>query len=225
MLPRQFTARARRVLERGRELLGQLRNLADAFDSQAAPANPAESAPPIPLLERDHPLARHYRETAAMADTALRMIPLFPDTATAQLQRCEGVEAILAVVADRLSVLADGVARHRQEHGRIARLADLFGAFFGGKHVEPGALVSMAEEVLIDAEEGNALCLAPISAATYGNSPASFAAAYGLNTARSPGPAGAASHGVSLPAVGRGARRLDPRCGDGSCSGGDHVSD
>jgi hypothetical protein len=179
-LPRQLTARGRRVLERGRELLGQLRSLSDAFAATADPAMSLEDSPAVPLLERTEPLAVLYRETAAMTDVALRMIPLFPDTATAQLQLCEGLEGMLAAVAARLRVLAAGVARHRREHERVARLADLFTAVLSGQKREPAEFVELAEEVLSDATDGEPLRFAPSNPLH----PARFAAAQGLNTAR-----------------------------------------
>src|SRR6185437_8415681 len=66
-LPRQLTSRARRCLERGRDLLLRLRQLADAFD-------PIEGNESPPLFERRDPLGKMYRETIALTDTALRMI-------------------------------------------------------------------------------------------------------------------------------------------------------
>src|SRR5206468_1552357 len=105
------------------------------------------------LLDRGDPLTLLYRETAALADTSLRMVPLFPDTATAQLRLCEGLEAILGVVAARLATLTAGVERQRQEAGRVARLAELLAALGAGKvGVEP--LKALAEEVLAEAREG-----------------------------------------------------------------------
>src|SRR5262249_42532714 len=115
--PRQLTTRARRVLERGRDLLARLRELDDAF-ADPTQVLPAGTGPRLPL-DRSEPLSRLYRETVAMTDTALRTVPLFPDTTSAQLQLAEGLEAILNVVASRLRLLAAGVARHRQEAGQV----------------------------------------------------------------------------------------------------------
>src|SRR4051812_3621096 len=109
-VPRQLTARARRVLERGRELLGRLRPLADALAPGDAPAAPLEPADPLAVL---------CRQTVAMTDTALRTVPLLPDTATAQLQLCAGLEAILDVVEARLATLAHGASRRQQEASRV----------------------------------------------------------------------------------------------------------
>src|SRR5262249_49190665 len=113
IFPKQLTARARRVLERGRELPGQLRKLAD--ESQPEPSFKAETgiggestfttSPPHHLttsLPHD-PLAQRYQETLAMATTALRVVQALPDAASAQLSLCEGLEVILADVADRIT--------------------------------------------------------------------------------------------------------------------------
>jgi hypothetical protein len=172
-LPRQLTTRARRALERGRDLLTRLRSLADAFEP------PAADEVGNWLLDRGDPLTLLYRETASIADTSLRMVPLFPDTATAQLRLCEGLEAILGVVASRLATLTAGVERQRQEAGRVARLAELLAALGDGKvGVEP--FTALAEEVLSEAREGGPLRFLEGDATR----PAWFVACHGLTVAR-----------------------------------------
>ncbi len=121
------------MLERGRELLLRLRQLADAFEQP-------ESAEAPPLFDRHDPLAKLYRETVALTDTALRMVPLFPDTTSAQLRLCEGLEAILNVVAARLLTLTAGVDRQRQECGRVSRLAELLTALDAGQTLDKQAV-------------------------------------------------------------------------------------
>jgi HD-GYP domain-containing protein (c-di-GMP phosphodiesterase class II) len=167
------------VLERGRDLLNQLRDLADAF----APAVPAPDDPPDEdglLLGRDDPLAGLYRETAAMTDTALRMVPLLPDSATAQLPLCEGLEAILRAVAARTATVAAGLARHRAEVGQVARLAALLEALEAGGPVALDSFTALADEVLADADAGGPLRFLDADA----RRPARFAACHGLNVAR-----------------------------------------
>jgi len=68
VLPAQLTARARRVLERGRDFLGRLRTLAEGLTA------PADA------------LAALHRDTAAMNETVLRMIQAFPNAPSAQLR-------------------------------------------------------------------------------------------------------------------------------------------
>jgi HD-GYP domain-containing protein (c-di-GMP phosphodiesterase class II) len=147
--PRQLTARARRVLERGRELLGRLRSLADAFPFAVGEDGSSDGA----VLDRNDPLAVLYRETAAMTDSSLRMVALFPDTATAQMQLCEGVEAILSVVTRRTHALYAGVERHRAEAGRVTRLAELLSDLEAGRPVGLDSFEAMASEILTDTEE------------------------------------------------------------------------
>jgi hypothetical protein len=174
-MPHQLTSRARRVLERGRDLLLRLRQLADAFDQ----SGPGGAAAP-PLFERHDPLTRLYRETVALTDTALRMVPLFPDTTSAQLHLCEGLEAILNVVAARLLTLAAGVERQRRETGRVSRLAELLTALAAGHTVEKQSFLELAEEVLNDAQE-----CAPLRFLEGDpRQPAHFVACHGLTTAR-----------------------------------------
>jgi HD-GYP domain-containing protein (c-di-GMP phosphodiesterase class II) len=147
--PRQVTARARRVLERGRDLLGKLRILSDAFSFTADEDDAEDDV----TLDRNHPLAMLYRETAAMTDSSLRLVALFPDTATAQMQMCEGVEAILAVVARRTETLHAGVERHRAEVSRLRLLTSLLVELEAGRPVGLDSFAALAEEVLTDADE------------------------------------------------------------------------
>ena len=118
-LPRQLTLRARRVLERGRDLLARLRQISDVF------AAPIDEPGPAVLFDRADALTLLYRETAAMTDASLRLVPLFPQTATAQLYLCDGLEAILTVIAGRHKTLRAGVETRRAEDARVALLASL----------------------------------------------------------------------------------------------------
>jgi HD domain len=172
-LPRQLTTRARRALENGRDLLLRLRQLADAFDQPQGNQTP-------PLLERNDPLAKLYRETVALTDTALRMIPLFPDTTSTQLRLCEGLEAIFNVVAARLLTLTAGVERQRQEVSRVARLAELLSSLEKGQPLDKQPFLVMAEEILQDAQECGPLRFLEGDP----HSPPHFAACHGLTTAR-----------------------------------------
>jgi HD-GYP domain-containing protein (c-di-GMP phosphodiesterase class II) len=147
--PRQVTARARRVLERGRDLLGTLRALSDIFPFAAGEEDSAVDG----VFDRNHPLAMLYRETAAMTDASLRLVAMFPDSATAQMQLCEGVEAILTVVARRTATLRAGVTRHRAETGCILRLASLLADVEAGRPVGLESFAALAAEILAEADE------------------------------------------------------------------------
>ena len=174
-LPRQLTSRARRVLERGRDLLLRLRQLADAFETTGT-----EGTADAPLFDRHEPLTRLYRESVSLTDTALRMIPLFPDTTSAQLQLCEGLEAIMNVVASRLLTVSAGVHRQRQEIGRVSRLAELLTALDTGQAVEKQSFLELAEEVMTEAQD-----CAPLRFLEGDpRRPAHLIACHGLTTAR-----------------------------------------
>lgn len=173
-LPQQLTMRARRVLERGRDLLTRLREISDAF------ASPIEEAGPTVLFDRADPLTMLYRETAAMTDTSLRLVPLFPQTATAQLYLCEGLEAILTVIAVRLKTLIAGVETRRTENGRIAVLVQIITELEAGRAVETAPLMDLAEEIVADAQDGGPLLFREGDPAR----PAHFAACHGITTAR-----------------------------------------
>jgi len=173
-LPRQLTSRARRALERGRDLLLHLRQLADAFE-------PTEENASSPLLfDRRDPLAKLYRETISLTDTALRMIPLFPDTISSQLKLCEGLEAILNVVAERQRTLSASVERQRREIDCVSRLAELLTALDHRETIDKQPFLALAEEVLNDAQEGGPLRFLEGDP----HNPAHFAACHGLTTAR-----------------------------------------
>jgi HD-GYP domain-containing protein (c-di-GMP phosphodiesterase class II) len=188
--PRQVTARARRVLERGRDLLGKLRALSDAFPYAAAEDDAASDG----VLDRNHPLAMLYRETAAMTDASLRLVAMFPDTATAQMQLCEGVEAILTVVARRTATLQNGVDQHRAETGCVLRLASLLADVEAGRPVGLESFAALAAELLADAEE----CL-PVRFLDYDSTrPDQSVARHGLTCARVA--ARLAKHDPDLPA-------------------------
>jgi HD-GYP domain-containing protein (c-di-GMP phosphodiesterase class II) len=176
-LPRPLTARARHALERGRDLLARLRGLADAF------ALDGETAPPggdVVLLERGEPLTVLYRETAAMTDAALRMMLQLPETASAQLRLCEGLEAVLGVVSVRLQVLTAGVARHRRETGQVARLARSLTALAACEDIDVKPFAALAEELLTEADEFGPLRLLEGGV----KRPAHFVACHSLNVAR-----------------------------------------
>jgi hypothetical protein len=135
--PQALTARARRVLERGRELLGQLRQLA----SQFAPG------------DNPWPLADLYRDTVAMIDTALRTVALLPDSATAQLHLCRGLEVTLEEVAGRLRTLTASCQRLYHEDEQVDRLAGLLVAIDTGRGIDPQELTQLAGEVVAEAAE------------------------------------------------------------------------
>jgi hypothetical protein len=165
VLPSLLTACARRILERGRDLLGRLRPLADDF-GEASPAA--------------DPLAGFYRETVAMTDTALRTVQAFPDAPSAQLRLCEGLEAILGVVAQRLATLGAAVEQRRREAERVHTLAEGLTALHAGRVPDVKPFLALAEAIVEEANQ-----LAPLRLLYESpDQPARFVACHGLCVAQ-----------------------------------------
>jgi hypothetical protein len=153
--PRQLTSRARRVLERGRELLARLRDLSAVFNE---PDETELEHAPL-RIERGDPLAKLYRQAVAMTDAALRTVPLLPDSAAAQLHWCEGLEAVLDVVHGRARVVGAAVARRRYEADQVCRLADYLADLAAGRPVTAEPLAALAGEIVSEAWAGAPLQL------------------------------------------------------------------
>jgi len=163
-MPTQLTARARRVLERGRELVGRLRTLAEGLDLPSA----------------SDPLAQLHRETMAMAETALRMVQAFPNAPSVQLRLCEGLEAILNMVAQRLGTFAHALNRRRHEMAQVDKLADLLQGLQSGRWADAQPFVALAETIVGEAREQAPLRLPHMENAE----PARFVAGHSLAVAR-----------------------------------------
>jgi HD-GYP domain-containing protein (c-di-GMP phosphodiesterase class II) len=134
-LPPQLTARAARLLRRANDLLGELRAVVD--NALLQPTN-------------GDPLAQFYRETANMTEAVVRSVQTFPEGASAQLRLCEGLEAVLNVVADRIAIISRTLSRRRREKARCNTLAEILVALATGCRVENQALASLAESVQED---------------------------------------------------------------------------
>jgi HD-GYP domain-containing protein (c-di-GMP phosphodiesterase class II) len=163
--PLRLTARSARLLQRGRSLLQKLRRLADE-----------------PLLENRplHPLARHYRETAAMIDALLRAVQAFPELPSAQVRLCDGLEAVLAVVAERSGTLGAALEQHHRHDARVDKVAELMHSLGQGQSVSLHSLQSLAEELLDEARLGQPLRFFHSEA----SNPVRFTACHGLVVAQ-----------------------------------------
>jgi HD-GYP domain-containing protein (c-di-GMP phosphodiesterase class II) len=136
-LPSQLTARARRVLEKGRELLKALKE----FKSE-------------PLVhEPGGILTALYRDATALAEGALRLVAGLPDSPSGQLQQCEGIEAMLTATAHRLASLNHAVRQVREEQGRIDRLVGFFDSLETGAEFDHNSLTGLAGTLLFEASE------------------------------------------------------------------------
>lgn len=148
IMPKQLTARARRILEEGRQLLDKLRSLADTFELDPS-SDPNKLANP----DREDPLSRRYWETAAMANTTLRMVAAFPDSASSQLALCEGLETILGTVAERIDEITAVLDQRRRETDQVETLARLLTALYAKEPVDLQLFVSLAEAILAEAQQ------------------------------------------------------------------------
>lgn len=170
VLPTRLTVRARRILEQGRELLGRLRTVGERIEVTATSS----------FESIDDPLVRMYRDTAAMTNTTLRMVQAFPDAASVQLRLAEGLDAILAVIAQRLATLQVLAEQRSRETEPIARLAELLGALAEGKNPNLDAFVTLAESILVSAQQAALLRLVHADPRQL----ARFVACHSLNVAR-----------------------------------------
>ena len=164
VLPSQLTARAHRLVKAGRDLLGKLRALADESALQDAAA----------------PLAVRYRETVAMAYTALQTVQAYPDSPSAQLRLCDGFEATLEVVAERLAVLQAAIAHHRRAGKWMDTLASLLKDLDDEQALELTGFVQIAEELIDEARQGGLLRFLHAGV----EEPARFVAAHCLTVAQ-----------------------------------------
>jgi HD-GYP domain-containing protein (c-di-GMP phosphodiesterase class II) len=178
-LPRQFTARARMLLERGKDLLARLRGLDEIL------------SPDVPESRTDT-RAVVYRQTVALTTTALRSLAFLPDTATAQLPLCEGPSAILDVVAARLRTLEASVQLEDTDRQRVERLAHALQRVEQGREENLEPFISLASELLTQAEE----CL-PLSLLEEDPS----ASVFGFDTSIGPVAEFVATHGLNVASV------------------------
>ena len=137
-IPIQLTAQASRLLHRTHELLGQLRDL---DDSAAA-------------LQFGDPLSRLYRETVSMTEGVLRTLQSFPAAPSAQSRLSEGLEAVLGVVAERISLIAVTRETRQCESARRQALAEILSTLSAGGEVGIAKLQSIAESIHEESAEG-----------------------------------------------------------------------
>jgi hypothetical protein len=138
--PTQLTARARRLLERARDLVGRLKTLADD--------------PILPTDDADDPLVRGVRTAAAVTEAAVRLVQAFPESPGAQLRLSEGVDGVLTEAGDRISLLAAATAHRRRNADRVATLAHLLTGLRDGRAQALDPFTGLAEVILADVRRG-----------------------------------------------------------------------
>jgi HD-GYP domain-containing protein (c-di-GMP phosphodiesterase class II) len=175
-LPKQLTARARQALERSGRLLDRLRRLANDF----VLGKPGEDGSPGISGRSSTPLTDRYDDTTAMVEAVLRMIQLLPDAPSAQSRLCDGIEAILDIVAERIERLDRAAAAQRTDASAVQRLSEILDRLHSGAAVEIDSVMAIASEIIAGAQDGEPLRFLsePVEA------PARFVAAHSLVVAQ-----------------------------------------
>ena len=164
-VPTRLTASGQRLLLKGRTLLQALRSLADDPAIQDDPKDP---------------LAVLHASTIAMIDTVLRVVQAFPPSASEQLRLCDGLEAVLDAVDERVATLHAGLNHRRDEAARIDYLAEILRRLARGQTVAPPPLQALADALVQEARAGQPLRFLHAGP----HDPARFAAAHGLTVAQ-----------------------------------------
>jgi HD-GYP domain-containing protein (c-di-GMP phosphodiesterase class II) len=137
--PPKLAWRTRRLLLRGRETLQELNTLAETL---------------APATSNRDPLYLRYRQTLTLAEMALRCVRNFPEFTAEQLRLCDGLEAMLAMVEERIAGLQALYHRRRLEEERVEVLAGLLEALVDGRPVLLQTIRSLAEKLVCEAEMG-----------------------------------------------------------------------
>jgi len=138
----QLTDRARRLLAAAKHLLDRQRIF---------------TADPLYASLGSDSLVDYHRETVAVMDSALRLAQAFPDSPSAQLKQCTGLDGLIGVVQERLTVQERALSRRKADGDRIDRLASVYGAMAASAPVGLTAVASLAEELLEEARQGKPL--------------------------------------------------------------------
>ena len=142
----------------------------ELIDDSAMPADDDEQAPLCVL----------HREMAAVTEVVVRTIQVLPSAASAQIHLCQGLEGILALVDEKLSILRSGLALRRKEESWVGCLADALTALLNGSASGLDAFKTLADEIQSEAHQNQALRF--LHAAP--SEPARFVAAHSLNLAQ-----------------------------------------
>jgi len=92
-----------------------------------------------------------------MTDAALRLIGALPDAPSMQLRLCQGIEAILDTIRQRVDRLSATMNSRRQESEQVAKLAGLLQCLESGQTSDIDAFVALAEAIVGEATESPAI--------------------------------------------------------------------
>jgi hypothetical protein len=129
--PTRLTFRAAQLLKDARAALAELKSLADD-----------------PIAQQDGSAAHGlYRDAAGLLDVVMRNLLTVPPGAAAQLRYCEGLQAGLAVVREKMHAIQTTVAHERCEDRLVDDLADLLRGLANDAPINLGAFVEFARGV------------------------------------------------------------------------------
>ena len=170
--PTRLIGRTRHLLERGRELVGRLRHLADeALLIKGDPVSDDSS---------EDPLLQTFRDTAAMTESALRLVQAFPDAPSAQLRLSDGLDNILNAIHDRAESLARAVEMRKTDIRHRDTLAEVYQRLRNGENFGPEPVVEIADALIAEAHHAAPLRLLHAHA----RNAAEFVASHSLTVAR-----------------------------------------
>jgi HD-GYP domain-containing protein (c-di-GMP phosphodiesterase class II) len=135
----QFTDRAYQLLASAKQLLDRQRG----FTTDPYFAGIATDGTDV--------LVGYHHETVAVLDSVVRLAQSFPDSPSAQLKLCEGMEGLLNVVRDRLAVQENTLSSRRIAADRIDRLAGFYTALHTHQPAALQEVATLAEELLDEA--------------------------------------------------------------------------
>ncbi len=162
----RLTSRGARLLRKGRELLQALRKIADDADYQQA--------------DNADALAHWHRDGMAMIEVVLRTVQALPASVSAQLRLCDGLEAVLHEVEERITLLCCSLGQRKRTSARIDELADYLRCLAAQRPVGLAPLQKLADLVHDEAKAGQPLRFLHASPAD----PSRFAAAHSLTVAQ-----------------------------------------
>jgi HD-GYP domain-containing protein (c-di-GMP phosphodiesterase class II) len=166
--PVVLTARARQLLEMAREMVSVLRESSQEEVIQAADPQDKTS------------LAHYHSDTLALTTSALRMAASFPASAQEQLRLCEGLDAMLGHVRERLAILQAAISTRSRDASRRDGLASRLTHLSQGRVVDLQWFAQVGEELLDEARQAHPIRWHVASA----SEPAKFVASHSLNVAQ-----------------------------------------
>lgn len=140
-LPPPLTDRARQLLASAQTLLARQK----IFAAEPIVAGIAESP--------SDSLAAYHRETVGLLDCAIRLAHSFPESPSVQLKLCDGMQAMLGTISERLVVQERALARRKSDFARIDRVAAVYAAMNLRQAVPLAPIAALAEELLDDARQ------------------------------------------------------------------------